>query len=79
VVGAAVLAVVCPALRRGAPYNAPLVGPAGLAGVVHATGHFRNGILLSPVTADGVAELITTGALPDVLAPFTPSRFRQAA
>ncbi|HEU5007930.1 MAG TPA: glycine oxidase ThiO [Jatrophihabitantaceae bacterium] len=76
--GEAALAEVCTGLRPGSPDNAPLVGPSGLDGLVHATGHFRNGILLTPVTADGVAELITTGALPDVLAPFAPSRFREA-
>ena len=73
--GDAVLTQVCTGLRPGSPDNAPLVGPSGLDGLVLATGHFRNGILLSPVTADGVAELITTGALPEVLAPFLPTRF----
>jgi glycine oxidase len=77
--GEAVLAEVCTGLRPGSPDNAPLIGPSGVDGLVYATGHFRNGILLTPVTADGVAELITTGVLPDVLAPFAPSRFRQAA
>jgi len=76
--GEAALAEVCTGLRPGSPDNAPLVGPSGLDGLVHATGHFRNGILLTPVTADGVAELIITGALPDVLAPFVPSRFTKA-
>jgi glycine oxidase len=42
---------------------------------MEANGHYRNGILLAPVTADGVAELITDGSLPDVLAPFVPNRF----
>lgn len=77
--GEAVLAEVCTGLRPGSPDNAPVVGPSGLDGLVHATGHFRNGILLTPVTADGVAELIADGALPDALAPFVPSRFREAA
>jgi glycine oxidase len=76
--GEAVLAEVCTGLRPGSPDNAPLLGPSGLDGLVYATGHFRNGILLSPVTADGVAELITTGTLPEVLAPFAPSRFAKA-
>jgi glycine oxidase len=76
--GEAVLAEVCTGLRPGSPDNAPLLGPSGLDGLVYATGHFRNGILLSPVTADGVAELITTGTLPEVLAPFAPSRFSKA-
>jgi glycine oxidase len=76
--GEATLAEVCTGLRPGSPDNAPLVGPSGLDGLVVATGHFRNGILLSPVTADGIAELITTGVLPDVLTPFAPSRFPKA-
>ncbi|MDT4907585.1 MAG: glycine oxidase, partial [Pseudonocardiales bacterium] len=54
------------------------IGSSGLTGLVHATGHFRNGILLTAVTADGVAELITTGGLPEVLRPFAPARFAQA-
>jgi glycine oxidase len=45
---------------------------------VYATGHYRNGILLLPVTADGVAELITTGVAPQWLAPFAADRFTQA-
>jgi glycine oxidase len=72
--GEAVLVDVSTGLRPGSPDNAPLIGPSGVDGLIHATGHYRNGILLTPVTADGVAELITTGALPDVLIPFTPAR-----
>lgn len=64
-------------LRPGSPDNAPLIGP--LDGLIVATGHYRNGILLAPVTADGVAELIAGGTLPDVLAPFTPSRFERTS
>jgi glycine oxidase len=52
-----------------------MLGPAGPEGLVVATGHYRNGILLTPVTADAVAELLTTGHVPDLIAPFTPSRF----
>jgi len=76
--GEAALVEVCTGLRPGSPDNAPLIGPSGLDGLVLATGHYRNGILLSPVTADGIADLIATGALPDVLAPFAPSRFTKA-
>jgi glycine oxidase len=65
-------------LRPGSPDNAPLLGFAGLDGLVYATGHYRNGILLAPVTADGVAELLASGTLPRLLAPFTPSRFEGA-
>ncbi|WP_375499284.1 glycine oxidase ThiO [uncultured Jatrophihabitans sp.] len=73
--GEAVLDEVCTGLRPGSPDNAPLVGAGVLDGLVLATGHYRNGILLTPVTADGVAALITYGALPEVLAPFAPNRF----
>jgi glycine oxidase len=76
--GEATFAEVCTGFRPGSPDNAPLVGPSGVDGLVLATGHYRNGILLSPVTADGVADLLTTGTLPDVLRPFVPSRFAPA-
>jgi glycine oxidase len=67
-------------LRPGSPDNAPLIGATTLPGLVLATGHHRNGVLLTPVTADAVAELLATGAPPDVVAPFSPSRFsRQEA
>jgi glycine oxidase len=62
-------------LRPGTPDNAPLLGPSALDGLVLATGHHRNGILLAPVTADAVAELLTTGVLPEVAAAFGPDRF----
>jgi glycine oxidase len=62
-------------LRPGSPDNAPMLGPAGPAGLVVATGHYRNGILLTPVTADAVAELLATGRVPDLIAPFAPDRF----
>jgi glycine oxidase len=61
-------------LRPGSPDNAPIIGTTE-DGVVLATGHYRNGILLTPVTADGVTELIIDGALPAALAPFRPDRF----
>lgn len=62
-------------LRPGTPDNAPLIGATTLPGLVLATGHYRNGILLAPVTADAVAELLTTGVLPEVAQPFSPARF----
>jgi glycine oxidase len=62
-------------LRPGSPDNAPMLGPAGPDGLVVATGHYRNGILLTPVTADAVAELLVTGRVPDLIAPFGPARF----
>ena len=61
--------------RPATPDNAPLLGPGRLPGLVLATGHYRNGVLLVPATADAVADLLTTGALPDWAAPFNPERF----
>ena len=47
-------------LRPGTPDNAPIVGPDGeLDGLIWATGHWRNGVLLAPLTADAVAALLT--------------------
>ena len=46
-------------LRPGTPNNLPLVGPGAIEGLVLATGHFRNGILLAPLAAQAVAELVT--------------------
>lgn len=62
-------------LRPGSPDNAPLIGPSGIPGLLLATGHYRNGVLLTPVTAHAVAALIRTGELPAAVAPFTPQRF----
>jgi len=62
-------------LRPGSPDNAPMLGLAGPDGLVVATGHYRNGILLTPVTADAIAELLATGRAPEMLAPFAPGRF----
>jgi glycine oxidase len=45
-------------LRPGTPDNLPLVGPGAIGGLVLATGHYRNGILLAPHTAEAVAELL---------------------
>lgn len=72
-------------MRPGSPDNAPIIGRTAIDDLFVATGHYRNGVLLTPVTADGVAAVIVDGALPDVLASFTPQRFtrrsspRQAA
>lgn len=62
-------------LRPGSPDNAPIVGATGLDGLIVATGHYRNGILLTPLTADGIVQLLTTGSGPPSLAPASPRRF----
>lgn len=61
-------------LRPGSPDNAPLLGPLS-DGLLVAAGHYRNGILLTPVTADTIAELLVTGQVPELIAPFSPLRF----
>jgi len=66
-------------LRPGTPDNAPVLGPSPLPGLVLATGHFRAGVLLAPVTADVIAEYLATRWLPDLAAAFTPRRFAQPA
>jgi glycine oxidase len=66
-------------LRPGTPDNLPLVGPGALEGLVLATGHYRNGILLAPLTGEGVAELLDSGSLPDSLAAANPRRLEATA
>lgn len=66
-------------LRPGSPDNAPLLGPGALKGLVIATGHYRNGILLTPVTADEIARFLDTGRVGEVVAPFSPARFAREA
>ena len=53
----------------------PILGPASVAGLVLATGHYRNGILLSPVTAEIVAQVIEERPPPVDLTPFLPRPF----
>ncbi|WMD08221.1 glycine oxidase ThiO [Streptomyces sp. FXY-T5] len=65
-------------LRPGSPDNAPLLGPTGLEGLLLATGHYRNGVLLTPVTGDAMAHVLATGELPEEARPFTPKRFTSA-
>ncbi|WP_318204004.1 glycine oxidase ThiO [Streptomyces sp. SCL15-4] len=65
-------------LRPGSPDNAPLLGPSALAGLLLATGHYRNGVLLTPVTGDVLAHTLVTGELPEEARPFTPRRFGAA-
>ncbi|NIK60494.1 glycine oxidase ThiO [Kribbella shirazensis] len=62
-------------LRPATPDNAPILGPSGLDRLLWATGHYRNGVLLTPVTAQVMAENVRTGILPDLGKPFLVSRF----
>ena len=62
-------------LRPGSPDNAPLIGKSATDGLLIATGHFRNGVLQAPLTADCVAALLAGDDPPIDLAPFSPRRF----
>ena len=63
--------------RPGTPDNAPILGPAATPGLVLATGHYRNGVLLTPVTGEAVAELLVSGKLTELAMPFTADRFKR--
>jgi len=65
-------------LRPGTPDNAPVVGAGAVAGLVLATGHFRNGILLTPLTAEGVVAHLRGEEMPAELVVADPSRFAAA-
>ena len=62
--------------RPGSRDDAPIVGPGPAQGLIYATGHHRNGILLTPVTVDAVAKLVLEGALDPAIRPFGIERFR---
>jgi glycine oxidase len=66
---------VCVGLRPGTPDNAPIIGRAACEGLVWATGHYRNGILLTPLTGELVADLLTAEAADPMLAICDPTRF----
>jgi glycine oxidase len=64
--------------RPGSRDDAPILGPAGIDGLVYATGHHRNGILLAPVTADAIAHLVLEGKIDPAIRPFGIDRFTPA-
>ena len=66
-------------LRPGTPDALPILGPAGAEGLVVATGHYRNGILLAPITAKLVREWITAGKTEFDASSFLPQRFSEGA
>jgi glycine oxidase len=66
-------------LRPATPDNLPAIGRGALPGLVWAAGHHRNGILLTPVTADLVAGALCGEPLPEWAAPADPRRFAVAA
>ncbi len=62
-------------LRPGSTDNAPILGKTPVGNLIYATGHYRNGILLTPITAYEIAKLILTGETSETIAPFHLDRF----
>jgi len=61
------------------PDHLPLLGPAGVDGLTIATGHYRNGILLTPITAKLVREWVVEKSVSMDWEIFDPLRFAGAA
>jgi glycine oxidase len=70
-----ILAEACAGLRPATLDNGPVVGTTGLDGLLVATGHYRNGVLLSPVTADAAVAYLTGQRPAREWEPFSPQRF----
>ena len=64
--------------RPGSRDDAPIIGPSPVEGLIYATGHHRNGVLLAPLTADVVTNCIIDGVLDPIAKPFCLSRFARA-
>lgn len=61
--------------RPGSRDDAPILGSGPIDGLIYATGHHRNGILLTPVTADAIARLVLDGVADPAIRPFGIERF----
>jgi glycine oxidase len=61
--------------RPGSPDNLPLIGESGIGGLLLATGHYRNGILLAPLTAAAVTARVLEGTVSDTVTAASPARF----
>jgi glycine oxidase len=65
----------CVGLRPSTPDNAPAIGPCAVAGLIWATGHHRNGILLAPLTAELVVHALAGERGNPLLEACDPTRF----
>lgn len=65
-------------LRPGTPDNLPLIGPGVIEGLILATGHYRNGILLAPLSAEAIASQLAGEPTADVVALADPARLAGA-
>jgi glycine oxidase len=66
-------------LRPDSPDHQPILGPTDIEGLIMATGHYRSGILLTPITARLVREWITEQRVSEDWERFSPMRFRASA
>lgn len=62
-------------LRPASRDHAPLLGPSGAPGITVATGHYRHGVLLTPVTAQEITRFVQDGTVSEWIEPFRPDRF----
>jgi len=64
-------------LRPASRDDAPILGSSGISGLTYATGHHRNGILLSPITASEISSYIIEGKKSDLINNFSVGRFKR--
>jgi glycine oxidase len=78
-IGELVLDELSAGLRPATPGNVPAIGASAMPGLVWATGHYRHGILLAPVTAEIVAAVLASEALtePELAESCAPTRFAE--
>lgn len=62
-------------VRPGTPDDAPMIGQTAIPGVFAALGHYRNGVLFAPATAEIVADQVIDGKVSPLAAAFDPLRF----
>jgi glycine oxidase len=62
-------------LRPATADNAPAIGAGTIPGLLWATGHYRHGVLLAPITAEIVAKVLAGEEQPDLASAFAPTRF----
>ena len=62
-------------IRPGTPDDAPMIGQTAIPGVFAALGHYRNGVLFAPATAELVADQVIDGKVSPLAAAFDPLRF----
>jgi glycine oxidase len=63
-------------LRPDTPDHLPVIGQSGIRNLLLATGHFRNGILLAPVTAELITDALINNRVPDEIKAFSVERFQ---